>query len=345
MNHIVGWKAETQTQSAQPPLADLPRAPDGKSGWPWTEAPRPLPERMENGAPWPRFTIVTPSYNQAEFLEETIRSVLLQGYPNLEYRVMDGGSTDGSAAILEKYAPWLAGWTSEPDRGQSHAINKGWAAASGDLVAYLNSDDLYFPGALAAVAQAWNWDPGIAVVVGAAALTGEDAHGPGQKSPVLRSASPLDLSLLDPSEWYLPQQSTFFVREAMDRAGRYLREELHYTMDRELMYRMCRQGKVMLIPECLSADRRHGASKRSSQTLAMYREDAAALAFCTWGGPREAARRRQVARHRLAQGYYQAANLSDQRLARLWNFARAAWHRPAYLRARNFYKTVLRSLR
>lgn len=325
--------------------ADLPPAPAGKSGWPWTEGSPALPERMESGAPWPSFSIVTPSYNQAEFLEETIRSVLLQGYPGLEYRVIDGGSRDGSVEIIEKYAPWLDSWVSEPDRGQSHAINKGWAASSGELIAYLNSDDTYAPGALAAVARAWNWDPRVAMIVGAAAFTGEDVRGPRRKAPLLKAASPLDLSLLEPSDWYLPQQSTFFLKTALDRAGRYLREELHYTMDRELLYRICRQGVVLLIPDCISTDRRHGASKRSSQTLAMYREDAAALAFCSWGGPKEAIRRRAVARRRMAQGYYLAAALNPSSLQRLRYYLRAAWYRPHYLRSRSFYQTVLRSLR
>jgi hypothetical protein len=114
-----------------PELHELPPAPADKSGWPWTVASPPLPETMPNGDAWPKITIVTPSYNQGEFLEETIRSVLLQGYPNLEYLIMDGGSTDHSVAIIQKYAPWLTAWVSERDRGQSHAINKGFARATG----------------------------------------------------------------------------------------------------------------------------------------------------------------------------------------------------------------------
>lgn len=100
----------------------------------------------------PRTTIVTPSFNQAEFLEETIRSVLLQRYDNLEYFVVDGGSTDGSIAILEKYSPWLDWWVSEKDRGQADALNKGFARATGEIWAYLNSDDVFAPGILQEVA-------------------------------------------------------------------------------------------------------------------------------------------------------------------------------------------------
>jgi glycosyltransferase involved in cell wall biosynthesis len=112
-------------------------------GWPWTEESARLPEAMPDGSPWPRISIVTPSYNQRQFLEETIRSVLLQGYPNLEYIVIDGGSTDGSVDVLRKYASWVAYWTSEKDHGQSDALNKGFARATGEIAAYINSDDIY----------------------------------------------------------------------------------------------------------------------------------------------------------------------------------------------------------
>src|SRR5581483_1353273 len=108
-------------------LNDFPPPPPGKRGFPW-ELPLSFP-MLPEAHDLPRISIVTPSFQQGDFLEETIRSVLLQGYPNLEYFVIDGGSTDGSVAILEKYAPWLTGWVSEPDRGQAHAINKGLARA------------------------------------------------------------------------------------------------------------------------------------------------------------------------------------------------------------------------
>jgi glycosyltransferase involved in cell wall biosynthesis len=129
-------------------LSSLPVPPDRRTGWPWTKETAPLPLTQANGESWPKVTIVTPSYNQGEFIEETIRSVLLQNYPNLEYIVMDGGSTDDTVAILKKYSPWISLWQSEKDNGQSHAINKGFKHATGVLRGYLNSDDLLLQSSL-----------------------------------------------------------------------------------------------------------------------------------------------------------------------------------------------------
>jgi glycosyltransferase involved in cell wall biosynthesis len=134
-----------------PRLSDLPSPPAGATGWPWTVESVPLPDMRPDGEPWPSITIVTPSYNQGQFIEETIRSVLLQGYPALEYIIIDGGSTDDSVAVIKRYAPWLSYWQSQPDNGQADAINIGLSKASGHWFQNINSDDVLLEGALEAV--------------------------------------------------------------------------------------------------------------------------------------------------------------------------------------------------
>jgi glycosyltransferase involved in cell wall biosynthesis len=131
-----------------PRLKDLPEPPSGKRGWPWTEESTPLLGSLPNSREWPRITVITPSFNQARFIEETLRSVLLQGYSNLEYLVLDGGSTDGSVDIIKRYSSWIDYWTSESDGGQSVAINRGLRMGSGQWATWINSDDLLCKDAL-----------------------------------------------------------------------------------------------------------------------------------------------------------------------------------------------------
>jgi glycosyltransferase involved in cell wall biosynthesis len=136
-----------------PTLEDLPPPPPGKTGWPWTEADEILSERFTENIEWPCISIVTPNYNYGQFLEETIRSVLLQGYPKLEYIVIDGGSTDHSLEVIKKYEAFLSCWLSEPDEGQSDALNKGFRLSHGEVCAYINSDDIFMPGAFQKIAE------------------------------------------------------------------------------------------------------------------------------------------------------------------------------------------------
>ena len=145
----------TSSKESMRKILKVPYRDAKKTGWPWTEGSDPLFDRMPDGSPWPKISIVTPSYNQAQYLEETIRSVILQGYPNLEYIIIDGGSTDSSVEIIKKYEPWLTYWVSEKDRGQSQAINKGFSYSTGEIMAWINSDDYYEASVLIFIASAF----------------------------------------------------------------------------------------------------------------------------------------------------------------------------------------------
>ncbi|MBD0319021.1 MAG: glycosyltransferase, partial [Gemmatimonadetes bacterium] len=182
---------------------------------------------------WPRITLVTPSYNQGRYIEETIRSVLLQGYPNLEYLVFDGGSTDETVEILRRYEPWITRWASERDRGQTHAIAKGLEAATGVLFNWINSDDQLAPGALHEVGRIWARERPHLVVGRAHTLDAHDrrvVHEWGARAP----RRPTDF--LKPRAVVLAQPSTYLCTATLREIGG-VREELHYVMDWELYLR------------------------------------------------------------------------------------------------------------
>lgn len=206
-----------------PTLAELPPPPAGKTGWPWTSESPPVAQTPPSGAPWPTISIVTPSYNQGHFIEETIRSVLLQGYPNLEYIVMDGGSKDQTPEILRKYDRWISHWQSEPDNGQVAALNAGFRHTSGELLNWLNSDDFLWPGALAAIANFWNLDKSIDLISGARIFRSDGIEQ--IYAPWLRTWPMLCLGIPD-----FAQETTFYSRRLWNRIGS-LDERLNYGFD------------------------------------------------------------------------------------------------------------------
>lgn len=174
-----------------------------------------------------KFTIITPSYNQAQYLEQTIDSVLSQNYPNLEFIIVDGGSTDGSVDIIKKHEEHLAWWVSESDEGQSHAINKGIKRATGEIINWLNSDDYYEPNTLKIVSEAFN-DPAITCFSGRSRLF--DEKGMVNYS---RSTDIFSENLPKTIGWArIDQPETFFRKTTWDKVG-LLNEQLNYTMDRE----------------------------------------------------------------------------------------------------------------
>jgi glycosyltransferase involved in cell wall biosynthesis len=201
----------------------------------------------------PRVSVVTPSFNQAAYLEETIRSVLEQDYPHVEYLVIDGGSTDGSVELIRRYADRLAYWTSEPDRGQADAINKGWARATGDIVAFLNSDDYYLPGAISAAVEAFRRDPDLGLVCGQAQWVTESGE------PIQTSRFRLDdrssREVFDvEGQTSVPQPAAFVRREVIERVGM-LDASFHYGLDGEFFARVLGNFRGVSLPRTLACMR------------------------------------------------------------------------------------------
>lgn len=250
-------------RTERPTLDELPDPPPEKTGWPWTEQTDPLPETQRGGEPWPTISVVTPSYNQAQFIEETIRSVLLQGHPNLEYVVMDGGSTDGSVEIIEKYGRWIDYWASEADRGQSHAINKGFSHCSGQLATFINSDDMLVNGALCSHAKQAGYEPQT-IYVGKCRMI--DAKGKVQSVHESRIRSFEDLIDI-PNVWrgsppgQIVQMETIFPLDMYKSIGG-LDESLEHCMDYKLWGDLLLDGaEIQYTGIEIGMFRRHDAQK------------------------------------------------------------------------------------
>lgn len=203
----------------------------------------------------PLVSIITPSFNQAAFLEETIQSVLSQDYPRLEYLIVDGGSTDGSLEILQRYADRLAWWVSEPDRGQTDAINKGFARARGEVLAWLNSDDTYLPHAVSHAIAALERNPDAGLVYGDANLIDEESQIIG-KFPARQT----DYRRLRQGYVHIPQQAAFFRGDLWRTVGP-LDPSFFFAMDYDLWVRLARLSRLLHIPETWANFRLHGSGK------------------------------------------------------------------------------------
>jgi glycosyltransferase involved in cell wall biosynthesis len=218
----------------------------------------------------PTISIVTPSFNQAQFLERTIRSVLDQSYPRIEYMVLDAGSRDGSADIIRRHASALAYWRSERDAGQSSAINEGWRRATGDILAWLNSDDYYLPGTLEFIAKCFRASPGVPMVYGRCDMV--DSAG----RPLATVGKPFDPGRLLRGDQLMPQPSTFISRRAWEVVGP-LDEGLHYAMDYDLFIRVAKIGEPLFVERSLSAFTVHTEAKTTARR-AIARQEALRVA-------------------------------------------------------------------
>ena len=203
----------------------------------------------------PLVSIVTPSFNQANFLEETICSVLDQDYENLEYIIVDGGSTDGSLDIIEKYSHQFSWWVSEPDKGQTDAINKGFAKANGDILAWLNSDDTYLPGSISEAVSYLETHPDVGAVYGDCNLINEEGEVLG-KFPARQT----DYHRLMRGYVHIPQQSTFFRGDLWRKVGP-LNPSFYFAMDYDLWVRLSKVAPLKYHPRLWANFRLHGDAK------------------------------------------------------------------------------------
>lgn len=213
----------------------------------------------------PLVSIVTPSFNQAPYLEQTLRSVLEQDYPAIEYFVMDGGSTDGSVKIIQRYAHRLAGWVSEPDRGQADAINKGFARAHGEIVAWLNSDDLYLPGAVRAAVEIFERHPQAGMVFGDVV----SIDGEGNPIHVMTFG---DWGLEELMQFRIISQPGVFVRrQVLEQAG-LLDLSYHYLLDHHLWLRCAQVAPMVYLRQRLACARFHPLAKNVAQAARFGQE-------------------------------------------------------------------------
>jgi glycosyltransferase involved in cell wall biosynthesis len=248
-------------------LQQLPTPPEGRTGWPWTIETVHLPAGFGERA-WPKISIVTPSFNQGQFIEETIRSVILQNYPNLEFIIADGGSTDETVSIIKKYTPWISSWSSAPDGGQVRALNKALQRTSGVILNWLNSDDLLLPGALFAVAELFLLRKDVDLVSGArlqrSAATGtEEIWMPWPKQwPMIALGFPL-----------VPQETTFFSRRLWDAFGAF-DPTLDYAFDGAFFsYAISKAKEIVFTSTPIGIMHAYSGQKslRSDQTMAKNR--------------------------------------------------------------------------
>jgi hypothetical protein len=227
-----------------PTVGELPAPPADRHGWPWEPGDATGSAGPPEGAAWPRISIVVPSFAQGRYIEETLRSILLQDYPALELLVMDGGSQDETVEILRRYDRWIDSWVSEPDRGQTHAINKGLARATGEIFAYLNSDDLLAPGALQQVAAAFLRHPEAGVVHGRCVYVDEEG---GELFSLLGRAESFAQYLRIWERFQegdiLTQPEVFCRLELVRRVGGF-REELRSVMDFDMWVRLLSVGAL-----------------------------------------------------------------------------------------------------
>jgi glycosyltransferase involved in cell wall biosynthesis len=279
-----------------------------------------------------RISVIIPSYQSEEYLEDTVQSVLSQAYPNLELIVIDGASRDGSLKIIQKYSTSIDYWVSEPDKGQSNAINKGFAKSTGDIITFLGSDDIYIPGTISDVAAQFEANPGIGAIIGAFQVKDEASNTISEPIAArLTPSSPIDLTLIKPSQYRLHQVSTFYTRTALENVGFCVREDLHYVMDRELLYRVCQKYPIILANRVYGVFRKHNLSKSERDILPFSNEFASIYMQSLSGEPYKDRLRRYNASYFRASGLLKFAKTTRQVGVALSSLVKVLYFWPGFL--------------
>lgn len=301
---------------------------EGLSRWPWVVPQgEPLPPTMPDGSPWPKISIVTPTYNQGHFIEETILSIIHQGYPNLEHILMDGSSTDDTMEVVDRYRDHFSVIVSEKDEGQSDAINKGFERATGEILTWINSDDLVAPGALAAAAIAFktsgaDFVNGISQVFKEGRLVHQCITSCGEGPMPLQDMLDLENCWLTGQFWWQPD--SFFTKDLWDRAGAHVRVDWYYSMDYELWLRMAQAGaRVHSIGRPICWYRTHEDQKTSEGEGSGFRGELPKVVVdhCEKHGIVREQREKEVVKGRLRValfndvGFEYGAGIAQRRLA------------------------------
>ncbi|GAB4541437.1 MAG: hypothetical protein Fur002_09870 [Anaerolineales bacterium] len=274
-------------------------------------------------------SIVTPSYNQAKYIEQTIQSVLAQDYPRMEYIVIDGASSDGSVESIKKYQDKLAYWVSEQDSGQAEAINKGFAKATGEIIAWLNSDDYYLAGAVSSAVKIFQENPEVVLVYGN--MLAVDEHG-----KTLNTLTYKQLTLEDLLCFQIIGQPAVFMRASALRKAGGLDASFHFMLDHLLWIKIAQQGKIFHANQTWAAARYHAAAKNRAQA-AKFGAEAFRIAAWAAGEDSLAPTFRRVARRARASAQrVNARYLLDggQPVAALTAWLRALWMHPPTALAR-----------
>jgi glycosyltransferase involved in cell wall biosynthesis len=285
-------------------------------------------------------SIITPSFNQARYLEQTIQSVLGQDHPRIEYLVIDGASTDGSVEVIKKYADKLAWWVSEKDSGQADAINKGLARATGDIIAWLNSDDYYLPGAVSSAVRVFEENPDAVLVYGD--MLAVDENGDTFNMLKYRQITLQDLLCFQ----IIGQPAVFFRRSVLEKAG-LLDSTFHFLLDHHLWIRIAQHGRILHADQTWAAARYHAEAKNRAKAAEFGREAFRILAWAE-GQPglgeaiRPVERRARASAHRVDARYRLDAGQSASALK---SWMRALFiHPPTALARLNIFGSSMLNL-